>query len=276
MQIQMVVFSEPKAGHAPGEWEDGACGGVSSEAGPGQVAARARFVVADGATEAYDSLRWVDQLVTSFAPTAHAAATAPELEPAAMCAWFTRMQDQWVQESPDVFDSIIEERKYTEVGAFATLLGCEMSGLDGPEPSWRAVALGDTILFHVRDGRLLAAFPSLGPDDFGSRPEGVSTLRSRLNRMSDRLLIGGGALAPGDFLFAATDAMAHWIIRAAAREETKVWAVLTTLAHPSVFARLVDDQRKAKNSDERMKNDDVTLLRLRLLAEQPSFLVTSL
>jgi hypothetical protein len=43
-----------------------------------------------------------------------------------------------------------------------------------------------------------------------------------------------------------------------------------------VFARLVDDQRKAKNSAERMKNDDVTLLRLRLLAEQPSFLVTSL
>jgi hypothetical protein len=275
VQIQMVVFSEPKAGHAPGLWEDCACGGVVSDAVSGQVPHRARFVVADGATEAYDSLRWVDQLVTSFAPQADAAA-APGLEPAAMRAWFAWMQDRWARESPAAFDSIIEERKFTEVGSFATLLGCELSGLDGPEPSWTAVALGDTVLFHVRDGHLLATFPPLGPDDFGSRPDGVSTLRSRLDRMSDRLLFAGGSVAPGDFLFAATDAMAHWIIRAVARGDEKVWTVLAGLAHPSVFTRLVNDHRKARNSDERMKNDDVTLLRLRVLADHPSFLLRCL
>jgi hypothetical protein len=177
MQIQMVMFSEPKAGHAPGEWEDCACGGIVGDAAPGQVPQHARFVVVDGATEAYDSLRWVDQLVTSFALQADAAA-APRLEPAAMRAWFARMQDRWARESPTAFDSIIEERKFTEVGSFATLLGCELSGLDGPEPSWKAVALGDTVLFHVRRGHLLATFPPLGPNDFGTRPDGVSTLVS--------------------------------------------------------------------------------------------------
>jgi hypothetical protein len=275
MQIQMVVFSEPKAGHAPGEWEDCACGGVVSDAAPGQLPKCARFVVVDGATEAYDSLRWVDQLVTSFAQQPEAAA-APGLEPGAMRAWFARMQDQWARESPAAFDSIIEERKFTEVGSFATLLGCELSGLDGPEPSWKAVALGDTVLFHLRHGNLLATFPPLGPDDFGTRPDGVSTLRSRLDRMSGQLLFGSGSVAPGDFLFAATDAMAHWIIRAIARGEEKVWTVLASLAHPSVFARLVGDHRKAQNSDERMKNDDVTLLRLRVLADQPAFLLRCL
>jgi hypothetical protein len=115
MQIQMVMFSEPKAGHAPGEWEDCACGGIVGDAAPGQVPQHARFVVVDGATEAYDSLRWVDQLVTSFALQADAAA-APRLEPAAMRAWFARMQDRWARESPTAFDSIIEERKFTEVG----------------------------------------------------------------------------------------------------------------------------------------------------------------
>lgn len=275
MHIQMVVFSEPKAGHAPGEWEDSACGGVVSDAAPGQIPQRARFVVVDGATEAYDSLRWVDQLVTSFASQADAAA-APGLEPAAMRAWFAWMQDRWARESPPAFDNIIEERKFTEVGSFATLLGCELSGLDGPEPSWKAVALGDTVLFHVRHGHLLATFPPLGPNDFGTRPDGVSTLPSRLDRMSDRLLFGGGPLAAGDFLFAATDAMAHWIIRAVARGEEKVLTVLAGLAHPSLFARLIDDHRKATNSDERMKNDDVTLLRLRVFADQPSFLLRCL
>jgi len=275
MHIQMVVFSEPKAGQSPGDWEDCACGGVISAVAPGQVPQRARFVVVDGATEAYDALRWVDQLVTSFSGQANAA-VGPRLDPAAMRAWFAQMQDQWARESPTVFDSIIEERKFTEVGSFATLLGCELSGLDGPEPAWQAVALGDTVLFHVRHGHLLATFPPLGPNDFGTRPDGVYTLRSRLDRMSDRLLFGGGSLAPGDFLFGATDAMAHWIIRSVARGGERVLTVLEGLAHPSVFTRLVDDHRKARNSDERMKNDDVTLLRLRVLPDQPSFLLRCL
>ena len=207
MQIQMVTFSEPKAGNAPGEWQDGAAGGVV-----GDGSGTARFIVVDGATQAYDPLRWVDQLVTSFV------SGGPALEPAAMRAWFAAMQDQWAADVR-AFDSIIEQRKFAEVGSFATLLGFEISGLDGPEPCWRAVALGDTVLFHVRAGRLIATFPPLGPDDFGTRPDGVHTLRSSLDRMTGRLLAGSGLLAADDFLFAATDAMAQWILRAVGREE---------------------------------------------------------
>ena len=45
MQIQMVTFSEPKDGNAPGEWQDGACGGVvgdgtATRAGPVRRARR--------------------------------------------------------------------------------------------------------------------------------------------------------------------------------------------------------------------------------------------
>ncbi len=264
MQIQMVTFSEPKAGHAPGEWQDGAGGGVV-----GDGSGTARFIVVDGATQAYDPLRWVDQLVTSFVSPAGA---GPRLDPAAMRAWFADMQDQWAADVR-AFDSIIEQRKFAEVGSFATLLGFEISGLDGPEPFWRAVALGDTVLFHVRAGRLIATFPPLGPDDFGTRPDGVHTLRSSLDRMAGRLLVGSGLLAADDFLFAATDAMAQWILRAAVREEKRVWDTLGGLAHPDVFARFVEDQRREQDGAKRMKNDDVTLMRLRMLADQPSFLL---
>ena len=269
MQIQMVVFSEAKSGYEAAEWQDGACGGVISD--PNGPVSRARFIVVDGAAGAYDPLRWVDQLVTSFIPPPGAPA-GPRLEPAAMRAWFARMQDQWTAGTP-AFDSIIEERKYKEVGSFATLLGFEISGLDGPEPSWQAVALGDTVLFQVRAGRRIATFPPMGPDDFGTHPDGVHTLRSSLNLMTDRLVIGGGVLAADDLIFAATDAMAHWIIRAVQREETKVWHTLTGLAHPDVFTRFVSDQRKEIDGAKRLKNDDVTLMRLRILADQPSFLL---
>ena len=189
-----------------------------------------------------------------------------------MRAWFAEMQDQWAADVRD-FDSIIEERKFAEVGSFATLLGFEIDGLDGPEPYWRAVALGDTVLFHVRAGRMIAAFPPMGPEDFGTLPDGVHTARASLDRMTERLLTGGGVLEAGDFLFAATDAMAQWILRTIERDEAKVWDTLTTLAHPDVFARLVEDQRREQNSGKRMKNDDVTLMRLRMLADQPAFLL---
>ncbi len=261
MQIQMVTFSEPKAGNAPGEWQDGAAGGIV-----GDGSGTGRFIVVDGATQAYDPLRWVDQLVTSFV------SSGPALEPAAIRAWFAAMQDQWTADVR-VFDSVIEQRKFAEVGSFATLLGFEIAGLDGPHPGWRAVALDDTVLFHVRAGRLIAAFPPLGPDDFGTRPDGVHTQRSSLDRMTGRLLVGSGRLAADDFLFAATDAMAQWILRAVAREEKFLWETLGQLAHPDVFARLIEDQRNEQDSAKRMKNDDVTLMRLRMLAGQPSFLL---
>jgi hypothetical protein len=268
MQIQVVTFSEPKDGNAPAEWQDGACGGVFGD-GSG-----ARFVVLDGATGAYDAVRWVDQLVRSFAPPTGGAAGSrlPRLEPAAMRAWFAEMQDQWAADVRD-FDSIIEERKFAEVGSFATLLAFDIYRLDGPEPYWRAVALGDTVLFHVRAGRLIAAFPPMGPDDFGTLPDGVHTAPGSLDRMTERLLTGGGALEAEDFLFAATDAMAQWILRTVERDEAKVWNALTTLAHPDVFARLVADQRREQDGAKRMKNDDVTLMRLRMLAGQPAYLL---
>jgi hypothetical protein len=268
MQIQMVTFSAVKDGNAAGEWQDGACGGVAADG------SWARFVVLDGATTAYDPVRWVDQLVRSFAPPAGGAAGSrlPRLEPAAIRAWFAEMQDQWAADVRD-FDSIIEERKFAEVGSFATLLGFDIYGLDGPEPYWRGVALGDTVLFHVRAGRLIAAFPPMGPDDFGTLPDGVHTSPASLDRMTERLLTGRGVLEAGDFLFAATDAMAQWILRAVERDEAKVWDALTTLAHPDVFARLVGDQRREQDSAKRMKNDDVTLMRLRMLAGQPAFLL---
>ena len=58
MQIQMVTFSAVKDGNAAGEWQDGACGGVAADG------SWARFLVLDGATTAYDPVRWVDRKST--------------------------------------------------------------------------------------------------------------------------------------------------------------------------------------------------------------------
>jgi hypothetical protein len=260
---QMVAFHEPKAGSAAEEWEDGA----GLDPGDPATGRNARCVVADGATEAYDSIRWVSQLVDSFLGI-HPGG-APELTESAMGEWFARMQDRWVQDAPATFASVFEERKFREDGSFATILGCEIRGLGGLRPGWSAVALGDTVLFHVRDFRLLAQFPALGAGDFGINPDGVYTQRSALGRMRARLGCASGSLAVGDRLFIATDACAEWMIRAGRSNGAGLWRGLGRIDHPALFRRVVTDRRRKGE----MKNDDVTLLRVEITDSEPDLLV---
>ena len=244
--LQTVVFHEPKAGSATSEWEDGA-GYAAADPATGHPA---RLVAVDGATEAYDSVRWVLQLVRSFLGDD---GRPPELQPAGLDAWFGRMQQRWVDEAPRQFSSIFEERKFHDSGSFATFLGCEVAGLGGPGPTWRAAALGDTVLFQVRRGAVVAQFPRLAADDFGINPDGVFTLPSQRERMRASLAFGDGALAFGDVLYLATDALAAWLVHA----DADVWRDLAGLEHPRVFRRMVADLRRRGA----LKNDDVTLLR---------------
>jgi hypothetical protein len=263
-QLQTVVFHEPKAGSTDEEWEDGA----GHDPGDPTTGRAARCVVVDGATEAYDSIRWVGQLVDSFLGV-QPAGSAPALARGAMDDWFGLMQDRWQQTAPTTFANIFEERKFREDGSFATLLGCEIHGLGGPRPHWSAVALGDTVLFHVRGARVLTQFPALTAEDFGLNPDGVFTQPSARDRMRTRLDHAHGRLAIGDRLFLATDAVAEWMVRVGRSDPDLLWPALGRLHHPAVFRQIVADRRRAGE----MKNDDVTLMRVDITASDPDLLV---
>jgi hypothetical protein len=282
MQVQIVVFSAPKEGYEPAEWEDGAAAGAfgaapfgaRGEAGGGDPP-RVRFAVADGATESYDTQRWVSQLVGSFMASSRpegppGAGRGPELEPASLAAWLTAMQRQWQAAAPAAGDYI--EQVKMRRGTLATFVGGQISGLDTPAPAWTAFALGDSVLFHVRDGRLLDQVPPLGSADFGSAPDGISTLTERLDSMNEQAQFRQGRLAPGDMIFAATDAFAQWMIACLERGEPALWPLLGGLVHPAAFTTLVAAHRRSKA----MKDDDVTLLRIRALAGPPTSVVVCL
>lgn len=259
--LESRVYWAHKAGNEPWEWEDGA--GCAERDG--------RFIVLDGATEAYDAVRWVDQLQRSYVQPS---AERPELSREALEDWFPLMQQRWVEQAPQRFGTIFEERKFREVGSFATLLCVQIDGLDGPRPSWRAAALGDTVLFHVRaDRRRLHHFPNLTPDEFGLAPDGVSTIPDMLDRMRDRLRFDVGGLERGDRIYVATDAFAEWMLRRVdTRPEAELWQLLGPGLDPddgSEFRRLVSDLR----ANGELKNDDVTLLRITVCGRVPDFLV---
>lgn len=270
MQPQIVVYSTQKEGYEPTEWEDGAAAcpvATSRGAGLSQV----RFAVADGATETYESRVWVCQLIGSFmSPDQAGGASWPELDRASMSAWFKSMQEQWPRVAPPPRDTI-EETKLDR-GTLATFVGGELAGLDSPRPLWRAVALGDAVLFHVRDGQLVEHFPPLRSADFDSAPNGIGTLPKWLGQMSSQLLLRQGQLAPGDMIFVASDAFAKWMITCVETGEATLWPMLGELVHPSGFIQLVAAQRRAMA----MKDDDVTLMRIRLLPRPADTVVVCL
>jgi len=263
--VRIVTFSLEKGGNAPQEWEDGA----RADAGDPGGGRSARFAVADGATEAYDSIRWAEALVTSFTDRD---GEPPELEPVGVQRWLESVQRVWVAGAPPSFATVFEERKFAE-GSFATFLGCELRDADGAAPSWKGVALGDTVLFQVRRRSLLVQFPELAAGDFGLNPGGVHTAPAALPQMAEWIRFGGHAVQAGDVLFLATDALAEWIVRARDGEgDVRVWTFLSRLAHPDGFRRFVEDRRAAGA----MRNDDVTLMRINLTEVDPGCVMVCL
>jgi hypothetical protein len=251
IRAHSTCFWLEKLGSTEREWEDAA---AFHDDDP------ARFIVVDGATEAYDARRWVDHLVTTFVADPH-----QELTRAGLRGWFEQVQRLWTAEAPDRFATVIEEHKFHQEGSFATFVGCRLLDLDGPDARWEAAALGDSVLFHVRSGRLLCCFPALGVDDFGLSPDGIGTHPGGVDRMLDRVAFASHPVRDGDLLYLATDAMAQWLLRERNRDEVGLWPVLAALDHDATFAALVADQRAVG----RLHNDDVTLLRVALTMAEP-------
>lgn len=256
----MVAFAAPKQATALEDWEDGA------RFDEGFGVGRARIIVADGATEAFDTNRWVGLLVETFVPDNNDgdAGGGPDLNRQSMQEWLSSLQRRWIDDAPTNFGSYLAEQKFKTSGSFATMVGCELDGLEGRRPTWQAVSVGDTVLFHVRGNATRSVFPPMLAGDFGNRPATVHTDPRRLTQMTADLQFSDGDLALGDWLFIATDALANWIIQTADQDEQTLWSVLSAL-DDTQFQRLVDDYRAAGT----LKDDDVTLLRVHLV-EEPS------
>jgi hypothetical protein len=263
--VRTVTFTVEKVGNTPQEWEDGA----RADAGDPGGDRNARFAVADGATEGYDSIRWAEELVTSFTDQDGGPL---ELTPIAVQRWLEDVQRVWVTGAPPTFANVFEKRKLAE-GSFATFLGCELRDAGAAASSWQGVALGDTVLFQVRRRSLLVQFPALAAGDFGLNPGGVHTAPAALPQMAEWTRFGEHVVQARDLLFLVTDALAEWTVRARDDEgHVRVWTFLSRLAHPDGFRRVVQDRRAAGA----MRNDDVTLMRILLTETDPGCVMVCL
>src|SRR5262249_24448899 len=142
--------------NTPEQWEDAFAVDV-----PGGVAA-----VADGASTGIYCNIWAEQLSRRFL------ADRPEMrDPVLLNNWANGLRSEWRTAIKYGSLNWSKQAKVDQTGAAATFLALETGPADATgERPWRACAVGDASLFWVRAGRLVATFPVVAANQFGSAP----------------------------------------------------------------------------------------------------------
>lgn len=209
----------------------------------------ARFSLADGASESYDSGNWARLLTQAYV-----------IDQGVGVLWVADRVQTYL-DSSDFASLSWSKQAAFERGSFATLLGLEMApnGTDA-----EVLAIGDSLAVHVRDGVILDSFPFQYAEQFDARPRLLSTLAVANDFVGESDFFTNSSITwpvrPGDQVLLVTDAVGHWLL---AREEA-----LTTLSAVSTneeFERLVADRRLEKT----MRLDDSTVLRIAVDGDGP-------
>jgi len=231
----------PKLGHEPSECEDAIA--VDME--------NCRFAVADGATEAFDARNWAQRLAQNWVQN-QSASTLEEFR-----EWVAtlgrELRDSWSGLSLSWYS---EEKART--GSFAALVGVELD-LKTDEPSWKAIALGDTCLLHLRQGTLLKSLPLCRSESFSSAPVLVASDSSMHEACMKSVVIDSGSCESGDVLLLLTDGVASWYLERFEKEASMPSDFFETKEDDELM-RFFDDERLAG----RMRNDDVAVLRIEI------------
>jgi hypothetical protein len=244
--VHSRTLALPKAGAGPDAYEDAAQ--VRAEAWP------VRAAVADGATESVFAGTWAEILVGAGTGEALTTDRLREGLPDWQRAWAARCDAQAAAAPWYV-------RAKADEGAFATLLGLEVCA-DG---RWRAAAVGDCVLFHLRDGALRASWPIHSLDAFGNRPALLPSRPSADASGMDALRTTSGPWTPGDVFLLTTDAVGAGLLRGAQSPEAPFRPAAAADWSAAAFREAVATAR----AEGALRNDDSTLLVLDLSPSGP-------
>lgn len=252
MWVSTTSFWTPKAGNAPGDYEDafwpkyrGTREGTSL-----------RFAVADGATEGVLNGEWADILVRTFG---HCSRFDPQtflmLSYKRWNAWKKRYLINREKENRPI---LWYEEPGLRSGAFSTFLGFVLTDTDDyHSKKWKAVGIGDTCLFQVRQDSVITRFPIESSSDFSNRPMLLCSNPVKNKDVGEKVKLLDGECLVDDTFFLMTDALACWFLNEF-ESGCKPWQILRDLEYnrKSDVEIFISDLRNTG----RIQNDDVTLV----------------
>jgi hypothetical protein len=241
-------FLLPKSGQAFSECEDAV--GINAEAH--------RYAVADGATEAFDAGSWAKRLAHRWVESPKPALTLEDFR-------------AWVEaEGKSLHDSWAGLRLawYAEEkargGSYAAFVGIGFEP-DKSEPSWQAVALGDSCLIHCRAREVLMSLPLSDYRRFNAAPVLVPSLGLLLNAALSQAVARRGEARAGDTFWLLSDAAAAWYLMLSETRDPQR-ALFEALLADSKHDELVDFFERERLSN-RIKDDDIAILRIEVACE---------
>jgi serine/threonine protein phosphatase PrpC len=244
MQISAHAFWLQKAGNQREEYED-AYSYSSDFASDGSSFLCA---VADGATEASFSGLWANILVSAFVEKRLAEITPDNIR---------LLVSEWDKKIAEISSarplSWYAEEKLRS-GAFSSLLGLQID----PDGAWKAISVGDSCLFQIREGERIASSPFDSPQQFNNHPLLISTMTARNTNLTATTV--EGEWQDGDRFLLMTDALAHCFLA----NENVTRRNFLRVTDQSFFEYIVTRLRGLKAC----KNDGVTLVRVRVNSQE--------
>lgn len=258
------TFWVPKRGSSPQEYEDAAWVGPDGN-GNGEIQQHSLAVaIADGASESLLAGRWARRLVEVFGRVSSATRTR-----AGFIAAYQEAVSGWDQEVRG-YTTEREQRGapiqwYEEPGlakgAYSTILAVKFSeGREGRLPTWKAVGLGDSCLFQVRDESLYASFPIANAASFSYQPPLLASRGADVDALRRNIETKTSDWESGDSFYLVTDALAAWFLRTN-ETEGRPWEPLRDMGildSELDFTEWVDERRDLGQ----IHNDDTTLVRI--------------
>lgn len=236
----------PKDGNTENEYEDA----YAPAGGPERAGPEFTVALSDGASSAVFARQWARLLVDEFASKPWADQHVWEQIAVLGRAWKEQV-------ASDALPWYAQEK--LSHGSHASLLVVRW---DVPRQTWSARALGDTCLFVVRQNRLIHAFPLARSAHFNNTPVLVSTeIATRHNVHPTPFLAHQASFEANDRFLLMTDALASWFLQEF-EARRRPWENL-----PASQAAL-PAWLQAHRADGRLKNDDVTLVEVRVEDEQ--------
>jgi hypothetical protein len=204
-----------------------------------------KFAVSDGATESSFSKDWADLLVAYFKDYS---SDIENLLVKARGSWIEKIQN---------LDLPWYAQEKMQLGAYASLLGLT---IDLESQRLKAIAVGDSNLFIVRNDTLITSFPINTVNEFGNTPYLLASVSSQNQNLESNILQIEGGVEADDLLIVCTDAIAAWILSQASRNKCP-WLNLTNLITGDGYS--ISDFNNWLNNkrfEREIKNDDTTVI----------------
>ena len=250
MPFQSRVFKLAKDADHPQQDEDAY----------GIDAARGIASVADGVASAIFSRQWARILAE-----AAVAETPDPNEKESFGRWLAQRRQAWSQQI-DVTGLAWFQKAKLPMGAFSTLLWVRVLPTEEDCPGQfgayrlHCCAIGDSCLFHVRNGELVRTFPIQKAAELEVDPIVLGSVDLRRDQLMEFVTLDE-VCYPDDLLVLCTDAIAQWVLQRIESGDPPAWDDYWNLTESQWQEEIA--QRRQR---QEMRYDDATLLLLRVTA----------